>query len=221
MRSSRHQAYPHLTRTGGPARAACGCSLAAIVNPTGDLIFAPIEGALVAAHFEAQTRTILDHASATPEAVLDALKGKTHWHFSTHGLFDFEEAQRSALVMKDGATLSVGSLLAADGLGQPRLVALSACETGLHEVDRMPDEFIGLTGAFMTIGARAVLATLWPVDDRATAFLVAKFYDGHLDEGLAPAAALRNAQLWLRSASRDELIRYALAAEQPKPSRRL
>ena len=190
------------------------CSLAAIVNPTGDLIFAPIEGALVACHFEPWARTILDHVSATPEAVLDALKGKSHWHFSTHGMFDFEEAQRSALVLKDGATLSVGGLLAADQLGQPRLVTLSACETGLYEVDRTPEEFIGLTGAFMTIGARAVLATLWPVNDRATALLVAKFYDSHLDEGLTPAAALRKAQLWLRSAPRDELIRYAITAER-------
>jgi CHAT domain-containing protein len=190
------------------------CSLAAVVDPTGDLIFAPIEGALVAAHFKPEARTLLDQARATPEAVLAAFQGKTHWHLSTHAVFDFEEARRSALVMKDGARLCVDSLLAANGLGRPRLVVLSACETGLHELDRMPEEFIGLTGAFMTIGARAVLSTLWPVDDRATALLMAKFYDGHLDEGLAPAAALRSAQRWLMSATRAELIDFVLAAER-------
>lgn len=188
-------------------------SLAAIINPGGDLIFAPIEGALVAAHFNPETCTLLDRTTATPEATLAALRGKTHWHFSTHAVFDFEEAQRSALLMKDGARLCVGSLASAEDLGRPRLVALSACETGLHEVNRTPEEFIGLTGAFMTMGARAVIATLWPVDDRATAFLMAKFYDLHLDNGLAPAAALRQAQLWLKSATKKDLIGYALAAE--------
>jgi CHAT domain-containing protein len=188
-------------------------SLAAVINPTGDLVFAPIEGALVAAHFKPEQRTLLDHSGGTPGTVLAALKGKTHWHFSTHGIFDFEEARRSALAMKDGAPLSVGSLLEADGLGRPRLVVLSACETGLHDIDRTPEEFIGLAGAFMTLGARAVLGTLWPVDDRAAALLTAKFYDGHIDEGLAPATALRKAQLWLRSATREELSQYARAAE--------
>ena len=152
-------------------------------------------------------------SAATPETVLAALKGKTHWHFSTHATFNREEPRRSALAMKGGATLSVGSLLEADDLGRPRLVVLSACETGLHDIDRTPEEFIGLPGAFMTIGARAVLGTLWPVDDRATAMLTARFYDLHLSEGLAPATALRKAQLWLKSATREDLARYARAAE--------
>jgi CHAT domain-containing protein len=187
-------------------------SLAAVVNPTGDLIFAPIEGALVAAHFEPERRALLDEFTGSPDAVLAALRGKTHWHFSTHGTFDLEEARRSALAMRGGAPLSVGSLLQADDLGRPRLVVLSACETGLHDIERAPEEFIGLPGAFMTIGALAVLGTLWAIDDRATSLLTARFYDLHLDEGLAPATALRNAQLWLRFATREELAGYARAA---------
>jgi CHAT domain-containing protein len=141
------------------------------------------------------------------------LKGKTHWHFSTHGSFDSTEPRRSALAMKDSASLSVGSLLERDDLGRPRLVVLSACESGVHDIISVPEEFIGLPGAFMSIGARAVLGTLWQVDDRATAMLMARFYDHHLSEGLAPAAALRKAQLWIRFATRDELSHYARAAE--------
>ena len=188
-------------------------SLAAVINPSGDLVYAPIEGALVAAHFEPESRTLLDELTAAPETVLAALKGKTHWHFSTHGTFNREEPRRSALAMKGGATLSVGSLLEADDLGRPRLVVLSACETGLHDIVRTPEEFIGLPGAFMAIGARAVLGTLWPVDDRATAMLTARFYDLHLSERFAPATALRKAQLWLKSATREDLVQYAHAAE--------
>jgi CHAT domain-containing protein/tetratricopeptide (TPR) repeat protein len=184
-----------------------GPSLAAVINPTGDLIYASIEGALAASGFT--DRVMLDQSNATPAAVFAALKGKDHWHFATHGVFDLEEARRSALAMKDGGKLSVGELLEAEDLGRPRLVVLSACETGLHDVERLPEEFVGFPGAFMTLGAQAVLGTLWPVDDCATTLLTARFYDGHLNEGLAPAAALRQAQLWLASATRDELASYA------------
>jgi CHAT domain-containing protein/tetratricopeptide (TPR) repeat protein len=182
-------------------------SLAAVINPAGDLIYAPIEGALVAADFA--DRIVLDQYNARPADVLGVLKGKNHWHFATHGVFDLEEARRSALAMKEGAKLTVGALLEAEDLGRPRLVVLSACETGLHDVERLPEEFVGFPGAFMTVGAKAVLATQWPVDDCATTLVTARFYDGYLNEGLAPAAALRQAQLWLASATRNELADYA------------
>jgi CHAT domain-containing protein len=182
-------------------------SLAAVINPTGDLIYAPIEGALAAAGFA--DCIILDQSNASPAGALAALKGKSHWHFATHGVFDLEEARRSSLAMRDGGTLSVGELLEAEDLGRPRLVVLSACETGLHDVERLSEEFVGFPGAFMTMGAQAVLGTLWPVDDCATTLLTARFYDGHLERGLAPATALRQAQLWLASATREELAAYA------------
>jgi CHAT domain-containing protein/tetratricopeptide (TPR) repeat protein len=187
-------------------------SLAAIVNPTGDLIFAQIEGALVAGHFDENCRVIMDQQSASAEATLSSLEGKSYWHFSTHGNFDFRNPRRSALAMKDGTHLSVSSLLEAEGLGRPRLVVLSACETGLHDFADFTEEFVGLPGAFMTIGAAAVLATLWQVDDRATALLIARFYDFHLIDGLSPTAALRRAQLWLRDATRQDLIDYTRLA---------
>jgi len=186
-------------------------SLAAIVNPTGDLAFAPTEGALVAALFNADSRVVLDEhdeRTARPEAVLAALKGRSYWHFSTHGRFDFTDARHSALVLKDGASLSVGSLLEAQDLGHPRLVVLSACATGLHDNRLVPEESIGLPGAFMTVGAAAVVGTLWPVNDLAAALLTARFYDLHLTHGLQPATALRQAQLWLRAATRTELDGY-------------
>jgi CHAT domain-containing protein/tetratricopeptide (TPR) repeat protein len=184
-------------------------TLAAVVNPTGDLPFTPIEGALVAGNFDNNSWIVLDQHTATPEAAVSALRGKTYWHFSTHGDFDWADARLSGLAMKNGSRLNVGTLLEADDLGQPRLVVLSACMTGLHDIREMPEEFVGLPGAFMTIGAAAVLGTLWPVDDRATTLLIARFYDFHLIDGLSPAAALRRAQLWLRDATRSDLLAYA------------
>jgi CHAT domain-containing protein len=63
----------------------------------------------------------------------------------------------------------------------------------------------------MGLGAVGVLSTLWPVDDLATAFLVARFYDLHLAGGEAPPSALRHAQAWLSRATENDLIGYAEA----------
>ena len=49
--------------------------------------------------------------SAAPDAVLAALKGKCHWHFASHGIFSWEDARQSALVMHGQARLNVGRLL--------------------------------------------------------------------------------------------------------------
>jgi CHAT domain-containing protein/tetratricopeptide (TPR) repeat protein len=190
-------------------------TLAAIINPTGDLPGTEKEGAVVASYFASDTRTLLAREAATPEAVLAALKGKTHWHFASHGTFSWLNVRQSALLMHGPTRLSVGRLLETDGLGRPRLVVLSACETGLSEITANPDEFFGLPGAFTALGAAGVVATLWPVSDAATALLMAKFYELHVGAGLSPSAALSQAQAWLRAATSDDLQAYArTAAEQ-------
>jgi CHAT domain-containing protein/tetratricopeptide (TPR) repeat protein len=187
-------------------------TLAAVVNPTGDLPGTEKEASLVASHFADADRTVLEGAAATPEGVLAGLKGRTYWHFASHGAFSWTEARQSALLMHDALPLSVGRLLEAEGLGRPRLVVLSACETGLYDITSSPDEFIGLPATFTALGAAGVLGTLWPVSDAATALLMAKFYDLHLEGGLDPPAALSRAQAWLRVATDDDLNGYANVA---------
>jgi CHAT domain-containing protein len=198
-------------RTGAPE----ALSLTAAVNPTGliprlALPFTETEGILVAAHFNSAATVMLDKFNASPGLTLEALKNKSYWHFSSHGFFDWDDARASGLLMKDEQKLTVGRLLDMRGaLGKPRLVVLSACETGIYDAERNPDEFVGLPATFMELGAAGVLGTLWQVDDMATALLMAKFYDLHIDERLSPAAALKAAQAWLRSARRDDLMAYA------------
>jgi CHAT domain-containing protein len=155
---------------------------------------------------------MLAREAATPAAVLAALKGKTHWHFASHGTFSWADARDSALIMHGLARLSVGRLLEANGLGHPRLVVLSACETGLYDINSNPDEFIGLPGTFTALGATGVLGTLWPVSDAATTLLIARFYDLHLGQGLPPPTALSRSQAWLRQATNVDLQAYARAA---------
>ena len=180
-------------------------SLAAIVNPTGDLRFTPIEAALVEGLFASDARSAVHGDDATAEAVLKVVKAKSHWLFSCHGVFHWSDPRQSGLTLARGEALTLDALLSAQGLGSPRLVVLSACETGLHDIHRSPEEFIGLPAGFLQLGATGVLATLWPVNDASTALLVSRFFRHCIVDGMRPAAALKAAQLWLRDLTVQDL----------------
>jgi len=128
-------------------------------------------------------------------------------HFATHGLLNNEHPELSGIVL---------SLF--DHQGQPQdgflrlhdiynlklpvdLVVLSACNTGLGK-DVKGEGLIGLTRGFMYAGASSVVASLWKVDDEATAELMRLFYSHMLGEGLSPAAALRKAQVTMSQQKR-------------------
>jgi CHAT domain-containing protein/Tfp pilus assembly protein PilF len=122
-------------------------------------------------------------------------------HFATHGLIDSEQPELSKLALSHF-----------DAKGQPReeaflpladiynlelnadLVVLSACQTALGQEVRR-EGLIGLTRGFMYAGAARVLASLWSVDDGATAKLMKIFYKHLLVEGRSAPEALRRAQL--------------------------
>src|SRR5262249_44480854 len=76
------------------------------------------------------------------------------------------------------------------------LVVLSACETGLGLIGGGEGVF-GLQRAFHLAGAHDVVASLWKVDDAATAALMAVFYDQLWRQNRPPIEALRMAQLTL------------------------
>ncbi|MCI0461311.1 MAG: CHAT domain-containing protein, partial [Gemmataceae bacterium] len=76
------------------------------------------------------------------------------------------------------------------------LVVLSACETGLGDVAGGEGVF-GLQRAFHLAGTRDVIASLWKVDDHATAALMTRFYHALWKDKLPPLEALRQAQLAL------------------------
>ncbi|HZF38060.1 MAG TPA: CHAT domain-containing protein, partial [Blastocatellia bacterium] len=123
-------------------------------------------------------------------------------HFATHGLLNSERPELSGLVF---------SLIDQEGKPQDGflrlheiynlqlnadLIVLSACETGLGK-EIKGEGLIGLTRGFMYAGAPRVVASLWSVDDLATAELMKLFYQRMLKDGLPAGAALRAAQLEL------------------------
>jgi CHAT domain-containing protein len=74
------------------------------------------------------------------------------------------------------------------------LVVLSACETGLGQAEA-GQGVLGLQRAFQAAGARAVVASLWKVDDAATGVLMEQFYTNLWTKKLPKLEALRRAQL--------------------------
>ena len=110
-------------------------------------------------------------------------------HLACHAQFRSDNPRFSALHLHDGPLTAE----LAESLDlQPGIVVLSACETGLAE-HGSGDERVGLVRSFLVAGAARVLASLWPVDDAVTALFMSAFY-GALCRGVAPAAALRDAQ---------------------------
>jgi CHAT domain-containing protein len=117
-------------------------------------------------------------------------------HLAAHAVGNEMEPDRAALVFAAGNGDD-------DGLWQAReirrtrlnadVIVLSACETG---VGRLQGEegVMNLSRAFLTAGAKSVVASLWSVEDRSTATLMESFYQ-HLAAGLTVSEALRHAQL--------------------------
>ncbi len=129
------------------------------------------------------------------------LAGYRYVHFATHGVIDTSRPQLSGLALSlvDGAgnPLTDGFLRLHDIYGlhlDADLVVLSACDTALGQEVR-GEGLVGLTRGFMYAGARRVVASLWEVQDLATARLMTDFYRGLIEQGLRPAEALRRAQI--------------------------
>lgn len=163
-------------------------------------------------------------APGSCEDLLDVLPGGGQpaavVHVSCHGVAG-PSPTRSALSLADGE-LTVARILdhaaaAAPGPDGP-LVVLSACETDLSTGDH--DEALTLSTALVARGAADVVGSRWAVDDSATALMMAVFHHFLTSRDLAPAEALRAAQLWMLDPDRrpppglgDPLHREAARAD--------
>jgi CHAT domain-containing protein len=140
-------------------------------------------------------------------AISGRLSDYRYLHFATHGYLDTERPSLSALVLAqiNEKGEAEDGFLRVNDIYNARLFAdlavLSACQTGLGKEVR-GEGLMGLTRAFLYAGVPRVVVSLWNVNDRATAELMAAFYRSMLREGKRPSAALREAQLELRKQKR-------------------
>lgn len=128
-------------------------------------------------------------------------------HFATHGIFNDEHPELSGLILsrvdenggRQNGFLRIENIY---GLNlNADLVVLSACRTGLGR-NVSGEGILGMTRGFMYAGSRTVIASLWKVNDEATAELMKHFYVAMFKDGLPPSAALRVAKEKMRTKER-------------------
>lgn len=146
---------------------------------------------------EGPRATLLAGPEANPSRVLAAMPGAAEIEFHVHGLVDLGVSDASFLALTPGAdgrhALTAGEIRGQTLPAQP-LVILGACHAGqvapyLHEAWSLPV-------AFIEAGARAVIASPAPVQDRqAGPFFAA--VRGRVRDGASPAAAVRDERVRL------------------------
>jgi len=150
--------------------------------------------------FDKSKRTILVGEKASEGAIKTLpLSEYRLIHFACHGFLDERSPFRSALV------LSFNAQQEDDGYLQMReiygltlnadLVVLSACQAGNGIMERAEGP-MGLARPFFYAGARSVIASLWPINDKTTVFFMKEFYR-NLVEGRSVGKALQMAKIWM------------------------
>ncbi len=174
----------------------------ALGNPERNLINSEFEARHIAALFPRSV--VYVKREATRSRLVADGSGFRYLHLAAHGHFDAANPLNSGIQLapdKDGDT---GLLTAGQVYGlrlDADLVTLSACESGRLGL-ATGDEVMGLIRGFMYAGARSVVASLWKVDDAATAQLMELMYAG-IGKGMAKDEALQLAQSKLRQSESE------------------
>lgn len=138
--------------------------------------------------------------NANLENLLSKAQDYKYTHIATHGILNAVEPELSTLIMSlynENGKRQEGFLTLNKVFSlklNAELVTLSACQTGIGKRIRGEGN-IGLTNAFLSVGARRVLSSLWSVSDEASAELMRRFYENLFQLGGSPSRALREAQI--------------------------
>jgi CHAT domain-containing protein len=120
-------------------------------------------------------------------------------HIASHFQLNPGNDTMSFLLLGDGTPLTLDTIKVQDALfGGVELLTLSACNTAIGEnrQDGREVESFGLLAENQ--GAKAILASLWPVEDSSTSLLMQEFYHQRA-VGKTKAEALQQAQMALLS----------------------
>ena len=159
-------------------------------TPGAELPNARAEALMVARHFP--SARVLQGAEATRAAVVENAGQVSLLHFATHGISNRLVPRQSRLLLAHDDSLAAADIeqLAARDV---RLVVLAACRSADTDMP-WSESAMPLVTAWLVAGTAQVVASLWDVDDAASAEIMAHFY-GALAAGASPVRALRAAQL--------------------------
>jgi|GEM_PF-5128533 CHAT domain-containing protein len=164
------------------------------------LLYSRDEARLISSLVPQKQRMAFLGFAARPESVRgDALKRFKIIHFATHSIIDSRHPELSRIVLSlvsENGAARPGFLLLKD-IYRMRLasdlVVLSSCQSAIGHQDAGEGP-MSLSRGFLFAGSRSVLATLWAVDDEATAEFIGRFYKHLLKEDLSPLDALSKTQ---------------------------
>lgn len=178
------------------------------------LIHSSEEADAISAAAPSGTTMVARGFDATRETAMSSAVGQFQIvHLATHGFLDIQNPQLSAMVlgMVDRSGVKTNGLMPLHDIYSldlsAELTVLSACQTALGK-DIKGEGPVGLTHGFIAAGSKSVVASLWKVDDRATAALMGDFYRSMLQEGMPTAAALRAAKLKMLRSKRWNVPYY-------------
>ncbi|OSZ79968.1 hypothetical protein CAP36_01505 [Chitinophagaceae bacterium IBVUCB2] len=155
----------------------------------------------------AKEYTLLEGKNATKANVLNKIRHADVAYFATHGMSsDINPLDNNLLVLagEKDPFLTARNIMSlrdtnyTDQYSFPKLIVLSACQTGLGK-SMEAGITAGLARSFLVAGANQVIMSLWNVDDNATAYLMNRFIF-HLqnNNSYCPSEPLRLAQLETR-----------------------
>ncbi len=167
--------------------------------------------ALPGAHSEAVRVGLLAGTSAVldphvgKDLLRTALQRARLVHLATHSVWHPLDPSRSFIVLSGGQRLDTAELL--DWVSQCEVVVLSACQTAVGSSH--PESPLGLASAFLTAGARSVIAALWPVSDQATRGFMEDLHVALSRLGSVPAALLEARRRAIEREGVDRPLRWA------------
>ena len=140
----------------------------------------------------------LSDGEATLEALRDGARTAQVLHFGVHGMY---EGPQAALVLAGGTQSLDVATISRLPLDDAEVVVLAACGTARGPVRSAG--VVSVANAFLEVGVPSVVATLWPIDDRASAEFFPRLHR-QLANGERASVALRMTQL---ECIRDESCR--------------
>jgi tetratricopeptide (TPR) repeat protein len=177
-------------------------ALVAVGDPDGSLPAARAEVREIADTFDTAHARVATGARATRAFLRTNAPTAGYLHLACHASGAMPAFREAALQLADGelALSELGRI----GPLRCRLAVASACQTAMPDAD-LGDEAFSIAAVLLAAGSAGAVASLWPVNDLATAILMIRLYEELLDAPEpTPAQALRAVQLWLRGLSRAD-----------------